>query len=149
MKVAIKILIFLSLLLVAGGCSAQSPAKKAQQQGGGPEKPVVVNIELAEKVKQAAKSVRGVEDSTAVVIDDEISTAVKVSGFNRLRLKRIKSEVHRKVKGLDGNYSVHVTSDKKLFSQLRETERQLKEQKIQSLSEIQKKVKKINKDMQG
>lgn len=142
--------VVLSLLILTSGCGTQkSPSQKPHHEAGRSETQVRINPELAERIKETAKTVKGVEDSTAVVINDEISTAVKVKGFNRLRLKSIREEVHRKIKETNKDYKVYVTSDKKLFAQLQQIEKQIKDQKVQSKADLQKRVKKIIKDMQG
>lgn len=141
--------VILSLLIVSVGCGAQqSPSQKPQPRTSQAEAQVRINPEMAEKVKETAKAVKGVEDSTAVVIDDEISAAVKVKGFHRLRLKSIREEVHQRIKEQYQDYKIHVTSDKKLFTLLQQTEKQIKDQKVKTAADIQQKVKKINKDMQ-
>ena len=127
----------------------KAPAKNQRQQESQGEKQISVDPVLSEKVKQAAKTVNGVEDSTAVVIDNEISAAVKVSGFNRLRLKSIRQEVHKKIKETGSDYKVNVTTDKKLFAGLQQIEKQISAGQAQSMTAIQKKVDKINKDMRG
>lgn len=139
----------LILLLLMPGCGAQNSPSQKPQPDANQSETARVNPDLAEKVKQTAKTVKGVEDSTAVVINNEISTAVKVKGFDRLRLKSIKEEVHSKVKELNKGYQVHVTSDKKLFTQLEQIEKKIKEHQGQPPADIQKKLKKIKKDMQG
>lgn len=143
------IVVILALSVVAAGCAMKAPAKNQQQQESQGEKQISVDPVLSEKVKQAAKTVNGVEDSTAVVIDNEISAAVKVSGFNRLRLKSIRQEVHKKIKETGSDYKVNVTTDKKLFAGLQQIEKQISAGQAQSMTEIQKKIDKINKDMRG
>lgn len=143
----IVIVVLLALSVMVAGCGMQAPAQKPQQSQG--EKQVSFDPRLAEKVKQAAKTVKGVEESTAVVINDKISAAVKVSGFNRLRLNSIRQEVHRKINETSGGYKVNVTTDKKLFSLLRQIEKQISAGQVQSKTDIQKKIDKINKDMRG
>ena len=145
----IVIVVILALSVVAAGCAMKAPAKNQQQQESQGEKQISVDPGLAEKVKQAAKTVNGVEDSTAVVINNEISAAVKVSGFNRLRLKSIRQEVHKKIKETGSDYKVNVTTDKKLFAGLQQIEKQISTGQVQSMTGIQKKVDKINKDMRG
>ena len=120
-----------------------------EQQINQDEKQIQINPELAERAKKTAETVKGVKESTAVVINNEISIAIKVSGFNRLRLKPIKVEVHDKIKEFNKDYNVYVTSDKKLFKQLQQIEKQINGPQEKSLTDIQKKVKKINKDIQG
>jgi len=149
MKFIVKVII-LSLLMLTVGCSMQdSPLRKPQseQQVSQGEKQIQNNPELAEKAKGIARMVKGVKDSTAVVIDKEISISIKVNGFNRLRIKPIKEEVHNKIKEFNKDYNVYVTSDKKLFKQLQQIENQINSPQEKSLIDIQKKVKKINKDM--
>ena len=143
------IVVILALSVVAAGCAMKTPDKNQQQQESQGEKQISVDPVLSEKVKQAAKTVNGVEDSTAVVIDNEISAAVKVSGFNRLRLKSIRQEVHKKIKETGSDYKVNVTTDKKLFAGLQQIEKQISAGQAQSMTEIQKKIDKINKDMRG
>lgn len=149
MKIIIKVII-LSLLISTVGCTVQnSPLKKPlpEQYINQDESLIQINSTLAENAKKTAEAVSGVKESTAVVINKDISTAIKVSGFDRLRLKPIKEEVHNKIKASNKDYNVHVTSDKKLFSQLQQIEGQLKELRGQSLIDIQEKVDQINKNM--
>jgi len=125
-----------------------APQKKPQAQAGGDrkEKQVQTDPALAAEVKETAKFVQGVKDCTAVVVNQNISAAIKVTGFDRFKLKSIKEKVHNKIKTLGQNYEVHVTSDKKLFKELQQIEKQIKEQ--QKVQDLQQKVEKINKDMQ-
>lgn len=128
----------------------QSPAqKKPEQHSRQQVKQVQIDSGLAEAAKKTAKTVKGVEDSAAVVVNQEISTAIKVTGFDRLRLQSIKEEVHKKIESTNKDYEVYVTSDKKLFNELQKIEKQINANPEQVLPAIQKKVNKINKDMQG
>lgn len=148
MKTLIKVLV-LTILIVTAGCGMQDSLKKPlpDQKISQEEKQIQINQDLAEKAKDTARMVKGVQDSTAVVINKEISVAVKVGGFDRLRLKQVKNEVHEKIKAFNKDHNIHVTSDKKLFNQLQQVENQLKGAQEQSLLEIQKKVIVINKAM--
>lgn len=152
MKGADKAIAILLLLLLTAGCSLQNlPAQKPQPQQQSQQglKQVQVDPGLAQKADQTAKTVEGVEDSVTVVVNKNISTAIKVSGFDRLRLKSIKEEVHKKLNEANKDYEVHVTSDKKLFMQLQQIEKQITGPRKQPLTDIQKKVEKINKAMKG
>ncbi|MFZ5643898.1 MAG: YhcN/YlaJ family sporulation lipoprotein [Bacillota bacterium] len=148
MKSILKAIAFLLLLTLPAGCGTQAPAKKPQQEGKG-QKQVVFNADLASRVKEIAETVDGVEESTAVVINKEISAAVKVTGFDRLRLKSIREEVHRKISEAGDEYKVYVTSDKKLFSELRKIESQITGGEVKSPAELESRVKKINNSMRG
>lgn len=144
----IAVLLFFSLL---AGCGAGKPARKPQEgdQGGQARQEVRVDQDLAGRVKSAAKTVRGVQDSTAVVVNREISTAVKVSGLDRFRLKSIREEVHQKLSEMNGGYEVHVTTDKKIFSELQKIERQIERGPAGPADGIKKKFDRLNNDMQG
>lgn len=143
---AIVLSVIVSMLLA--GCGARDSGPKKTQSPVA-QNEVLFDLELAEKVRQKALTVRGVRDSVAVVINDEISIAIKVNGFDRLRLDPIRGEVHKNTKEIGKDYKVHVTSDKKLFSELQKVEGQIKGDDSQSPTDIQKKLKEINKKMNG
>lgn len=137
------------MFLYTMGCQAQ-PEKKPNQEQPKKEKLVQVDLTMVEKAKEAAKSVPGVEEATSVVMDNNISTAIKVTGFDRLKLKSIKEEVHQKTRELGQDYQVNVTSDKKLFKILQEIEKSLTQKGQTTAPEsVYKKVEKINEDMRG
>lgn len=150
-----KAVIILSFVMVCAlpACSAlNTPAKKPQQtqQGGQGREQVRFDPDLAEKVKETVKTVAGVEDATAVVINKEISTAIKVTGFERLRLKKINEEAYKQIKDANQGYTVYLTSDKKLFSLIQKAERQAgKNPRGDKAREIKQQVDKINQDMRG
>lgn len=137
------------MMLFGVGCTMQnSPDKKpqAQQQQSSSEK-VIIDTELAGKAGETAKTVDAVEDSVAVVMDREISVAAKVTGFDRLRLKSIRKEVYGEIKKIAPGHKIHVTTDKKLFSELQKVDRQI--QQGENPAELKAKFEKINKDMRG
>lgn len=151
MRIILKVIVLSLILVVTAGCGTlNSSLRKPQpeQQINQDEKQIQINPELAEKAKKISETVKGVKGSTAVAVNKDISVAIKVSGFDRLLLKTIKEEVHDKIKELNKDYNVHVTSDKKLFMQLQQIEKQINGEQEKSLTDIQKKVNRINKDMQ-
>lgn len=119
----------LSLLLctVSGCAMPDSPQRKPQPQQGQVKGQVQINPELTDQVKEEVRTARGVEESLALVMNDQIAVAVKVAGFDRLRLKSIKQELHGKVKSIAPEYDVHVTTDKKIFAELQELIGQIKD----------------------
>lgn len=141
--------VILLLSLIFAGCSMNSPDRKPGPQADRIQAQAKIDPELSEKVKETAKTVKGVKDSTAVVIGKSISLAVKVTGFDRLRLRSIKQDVYRKVKELAKEYSVNITADKKIFSQIWQIEKKIREQKVQSPESIKQQMEKINKSMHG
>ena len=145
-KNMIVFLFVLFILVISVGCQ---PQKKPQEQPRAGAKPVTIETDLADRAKNTAKSVEGVEDVTAVVIDQNISTAIKVTGFKRLQLGAIKREVDKKISLMDpeGDYKIYVTSDKKLFKQLQEIEKQIEKNDIKNGQTLKQQVDKINDDM--
>ncbi len=127
------------LLLLATGCGLQnSPLKKQQtgQQTNQNDQDVQINTELTRRAKETAGSIKGVKESTAVAINRDVTVAVKVTGFDRWRLKPIKNEVHDKIKELDKDYNVHVTSDKKHCVQLKQIESQLSDPQDTKMTDV-------------
>lgn len=147
----IKVIVLcLTISLTTVGCNMQgTAAKKPQQQSNNSQEQVQTDPVLAEQAKETAKAVEGVDESTAVVMNQELSVAVKVSGFDRLRLKAIRQEVHRNMKKLAPDHKIYVTSDKKLFWELEQVEQQIVQPGGKPLTDLQAKVKKINKGMAG
>lgn len=139
-------------MFIAGCAMPGGPAKKPQseQQGSQTQQEVQLNPILAERVKAIAQGVKGVDASTAVVVDKDISIGLKVSGFDRLRLRSIKEDVHKKVRELTEEHKIHISTEKKIFKQLQEMEQEmLAPQGRQSLQEMKKRLDEINKKMHG
>ncbi|MHB8158381.1 MAG: YhcN/YlaJ family sporulation lipoprotein, partial [Desulfocucumaceae bacterium] len=89
MRMILKSLALLLSLFMLAGCGLQSPSKKPQEKEAGQQQ-AVFDPGLGEAIKKVAMTVEGVEDSTVVVVNREISAAVIVAGFNRFRLKTIR-----------------------------------------------------------
>lgn len=151
------ILTMLSLFIVMaslflGGCSQKEETSSKEQKNYTED--VNFDPELAQKIKQEVEKVDGIEESITVVLEKKISTAVKVTGFDRLKLKSIRQEVHNKIKSIvekeKENYEIHVTSDKKLFKSIEEVYKASQKEisKEESIN-LKKKLDKINEDMQG
>lgn len=141
-----KSMVWLLIIMMLVGCAT---AKKPQPKQEVANKDITVDTGLAQQVKRMALTVPGVQNATAVVINKEMSVAVKVSGFDRLRLKSIREETHHKITKQHQEYTVHVTTDKKLFRELENLEQQINSDKTLSPPLLQDKVKKINQDMHG
>ncbi|KAB2952104.1 hypothetical protein F9B85_09840 [Heliorestis acidaminivorans] len=131
-------------LLTACGIPAQRKAVEFHSNISG--QPVIYRPDRVEEIKEIAMTVEGVEDSTAVVIDRDISTAIKVKGFDRLRLRSIRNQIAEKVLEQDEyqGYRIHVTTDRKIFQQIRQIETQQGEEEAIITPEIEAKIRKIN-----
>lgn len=146
--VLLRILLLLLLMITLGACST------AQTKDAKPSDKTVEELafhpDFATQIQKQITSVEGVEDGVVLVLKNEISAAIKVSGFQRLHLKSIKEKVHKTIKQMAEDYTVHVTADKKLFRSLQEMDQQLKDiPQGQKATGIQERFDKINKDMQG
>jgi len=127
MNKLIKVVILCLIICIVAGCAAvDPPQRKPQPQTGQVEGQAHIHTELAKQVEDVARSVQGVEESTALVMNNQIAVAVKVTGFDRLHLKAIRQELNSQVKNMAPEYDMHVTTDKKLFAQLQMLERQIK-----------------------
>ena len=134
---------FIFLLLV--GCGGQK-AKLAQIETTTPE---AFRLDLSNFLGSSAKKVDGVDDAVAVVMDKEASVALKVTGFDRFRLKPIKKEVSRRLKGyVSKDFKLRVTTDKKIYKELNNLKQEAVKKKKPSI-ELTKQFRKIQKDMRG
>lgn len=155
MRISILCLVF-SVILLGTGCNVLNlPAQKPPSQGQQSQqtelaaKQVKVDPEIAAQAKEAALAVDGVEEATTVAMDGTISTAIKVTGFDRFKLKSIRQAVHKNIRALGNEHNVMVTTDKKLFKQLQEIENQVKGAPQEELPKLKKNFEKINKNMHG
>lgn len=140
----------ITICAVAGCTTVETPQRKPQPQTGQVEGQAYVNDELKEQLEKTAGTVQGVEESTALVMNDQIAVAVKVTGFDRLRLKAIRQDLHSRVKGIAPEYDVHVTTDKKLFAQLQKLAGEIKNAPQGNLpAQIKDKFNVIIEDMNG
>lgn len=114
------ILAILMLTLAITGCTGNNSAQTKKKNDAEPLcTPVPVRYtEWEEQAKAIAGSVNGVDEAAAVQIDKDLNLAIKVSNFNRFRLESIEKEVAGKLKEAFPDSNIHVTSDKRLFSDL-------------------------------
>jgi len=125
MKKIVRLVTILTLCLIVTGCgSAHPPVKPKPEHWPQSGQQIKLDLQRAQEVKAAVMEVKGVEDTTATVIDQDIAAAIKVSGFNRLRIKSIRDQASRRIKIGNPGFKIHLTSDKKLFQQLRDLERE-------------------------
>ena len=94
------------------------PQRKPLEQIGQVKGPPYMHTELSEQVEVVARDVQGVKESTALLMNEQIAVAVKVTGFDRLHLQTIRQSINDHVEEIAPGYDVHVTTDKKLFAQL-------------------------------
>lgn len=89
-----------------------------------------------------------VDEAVAVAVNEDLSVALKVSNFNRLRLKSIRQDVHSQLSKAYPKHNVHVTTDIKLFNELKKLDTAI-QKKHPHPRQLEKRLKKINEDMKG
>lgn len=152
MKKTFTLLFLICLFCALLGCQAANEKTNQQAKTHSTAKTyedISYKPELSDQTAEIAKTIKGVDDAVAVVIGKDFSVAVKVTGFDRFRLNKIKSDITKKVKGnISGKHVVHVTTDKKLFMNLQSLRSKLSKGN-ESSQKIEKEFKKINEDMHG
>jgi len=141
-----SIIILLTIILV--GCSPSAQRAKSQQPKA--RTPIESDLALAHSVTQSVERHKAVDQAVTVILDKDISVAIKVSGFDRLRLKQIREEVNDLIRQMVGeDYSIHITTDKRIFRDLKEVAQQLKDSNGIASPQIQNQVDQLNQDMHG
>ncbi len=122
-----RVVILCLIIGIMAGCAVvELPQRKPHAQVGQVSGPPHTHAELSEQVEEVARVVQGVKESTALVMNDQIAVAVKVTGFDRLHLQAIRQNLNNQVERIAPGYDVHVTTDKKLFAQLQMLKEQIK-----------------------
>ncbi len=169
-------LFVLVLFLLLSGCNQQSTKQSGNQQSGKQstqqsgkqtnqqpqqskaqtagtdakcEQTPVRNFQAEKHVQALAKQVAGIDRAVAVQIDNELDVGIEMSNLNRFKFKSIHKEVAEKLKAAYPNTKIHVTSDKKLISELEKLNRTPWSTKHDEACKQKKQIKKIEKDMKG
>ncbi|KAF1084056.1 Sporulation lipoprotein YhcN/YlaJ [Sporotomaculum syntrophicum] len=151
MNKILKVVILCLIVCIMAGCAVvELPQRKPLAQMGQVSGPPYIHAELSEQVEEVAGDIQGVKDSTALVMNDQIAVAVKVTGFDRLHLKAIRQNLYNQVERTAPGYDVHVTTDKKLFAQLQMLKEQIKNAQQYSIpAQIKDSYNVIIEDMNG
>lgn len=145
-------LVFFFLISILTGCGTSTIQKappKSQSEKSSSIQSIDYKPDVSTQSVRIANKVKGVDNSVAVAIDKDISIALKVTGFQRFRLRNIKQEVQQQVKkGVADSYKIHITTDKKLYQSLETLKQELNKGKKEP-DHMLKHFKKINDDMHG
>jgi hypothetical protein len=143
LKTAVCLLLFLPLLIT--GCSL---GLKSESQSPSAKDPLPSDLELADAVRQTVERHQAVDQAVAVALKQDISVAIKVTGFDRLRLKQIKQEVNDLIRQVvPREYTIHITTDKRIFRDLNQVSRDIAANDGIALPKTQDQLAKLNKDM--
>ncbi|WP_187119746.1 YhcN/YlaJ family sporulation lipoprotein [Numidum massiliense] len=104
---------------------------------------------LSNVAEQIVKQDKRVTDATAVVRGDDLYTALKVTNFNRLRMKQIREKAHSKLRAQFPDHEIHVTTDNKLFLELQRINTEAKKKRQPKKKDLMKKLQKIHDGMKG
>lgn len=144
------LLILSTVTLLLTGCGAgtnqSTPSPQVQQTA---QKSPDYHMDLSRHAKQLALRDKRVEEAAAVATDKELSVAVKVSNFNRLKLNDIRKDIHGKLSKTYPKYDIYVTTDSKVFSELQKLESSIKKSTPPKPEQVKSKLKKLNDDMKG
>lgn len=144
----------LCLLLICTGCAQQQQTKskpQAQSTAQDPEcNPTPIRFFQGEQqAENLAEHINGIDQAVAVHIDNELNVALKVTHFDRLRLKSLRKQVQQKLKTYFTNDHIHVTTDTKLFDELEKLNKKAWSNENQKACKQMKKLKNIEKQMRG
>lgn len=144
------------IVLLLGGCGTASNEQQPNTQSPSVKQikstSTTVSPETARLARLTAEQDRRVDAATAVAIKDQLSVAVKVSNFNRLRLQDIRRTIHENLSEQFPSHTIHVTTDRKLFNDLQKLHREVRKSapvKSSEANKFEKKLKTINENMKG
>ncbi len=140
--------LFLIPVLLLTACAEQAQPPK-------PEKPIPIaqtetpDVQNMNQAKKLAQQDGRVDEATAVILKDNLSMGLKVSNWDRLFLRDIRKTVFHRVRQTFPQYEIHVTTDSKLFEELKQLETELRKSPPLNPESGMKKLQKINDDMKG
>jgi hypothetical protein len=141
------------MFTILTGCALErSEQPKLQAEAQSAQDPQCIptptrHFDHEEKAEMIVKQVDGVDQVIVVFIDNEMNVALQVSNFNRLKLKAIRKKSAQSLKGPFPEDNIHVTTDSKIFNELKKLKGQ--EWSKEKACAHKKKLKKIEKDMKG
>jgi hypothetical protein len=105
-----------------------------------------INQSISNQAKELSLTNEEVTDVKAVNSDKDLLVAIKVENFDRLRLKEIEKKVKTDLKKLPNGHKIEVSTDQKMFIELRKLEEKLQNEEMKKKS-LQKELDRINKLM--
>lgn len=133
------------LILIPIGCAPQKQSESSPK----PEQPITINQDKVDTAKTVAEKNRRVDEATAVSINDGLSVGLKVTNFDRFFLKSTRKEVFDNLKKRFPEDEIHVTTDSKLFKDLKKLEGDARKNPAINKEKAYQQLQKINEDMKG
>ncbi|WP_028988139.1 YhcN/YlaJ family sporulation lipoprotein [Thermicanus aegyptius] len=143
----------LSLLLLLTGCNPKPGGKIEAAQKLKCDQFYIREEEVEKEAISLAKKVSGVDDAAAVVLKEntkrKIVVGVKVSNFNRLRMKGIRKEIYDDLEAKYKDGEIHVSTDAKVYKEIETLQKKGTPGSKEESCNQKKELKKIEKDMKG
>ncbi|WEG18250.1 hypothetical protein PQ478_07150 [Alkalihalophilus pseudofirmus] len=139
-----RILIICIFLLIASGCGQRAQTIKPLQVG----EEAIVSQHEADESKQILLSMEEILEVVGVSTEKDIYLAPRVKQLDRFHLNDIRERGHENVKKRFPEYTVHVSTDKKIFIELGKLEKELKQRTI-SKKRYDAKLKDLEEKMKG
>lgn len=133
------------LLVLTTACSSAAPRPEAS---GHCDPLPLHHPEGEERAKRIAEQVAGIDEAVAVMLDQELDVGLKVTNFNRLRLKQLRKEVFRQLKQKFPEEKIHVSTDSKVYRELKDLHTSLHGQNIHPCA-AKRQLKHIEESMKG
>ncbi|MBM7094721.1 YhcN/YlaJ family sporulation lipoprotein [Bacillus sp. H-16] len=149
-KKVILLSLVLILLTFTSGCGGQDQSKGQEKEAEVMyiEAKSKVNQEKADSAKRELVKMKEVKEVRGAAVDDDIYLALTVEGFDRLFLDRIRKDAHQKIKNKYPDDNIHITTDRKLSSDLEKLEKKLSKDGVKK-GDLKQNLKKIEDDMKG
>ncbi|RKD26757.1 hypothetical protein BEP19_16285 [Ammoniphilus oxalaticus] len=145
------ILLFIACFSILTACQSSTIQETTPAQTDYSHSIQKIKFKLSDtsQAQKISRQIKGVDRAVAVVIDQDVSVALEVSGFDRLRLQTIRKETHQQLsRKMKGPYTFHITTDKKLYQSLKTLQSELINA-TKSGTELENRFNKIKEDMHG
>jgi hypothetical protein len=144
------LLIIVYVAVMFPGCTLQ---KKPNLGGNNSSKSSVAtnpDLQQGQAVETLiTKEVPEVDQAIAVILDHKIYVGLKVSGFDRLKLRKIREKTLKELEEAFPKDTIHVTTDKKVYWRIEQLKASIFKDSSLPKKEIEDKLEKIEKDMKG
>jgi hypothetical protein len=102
----------------------------------------IINQSTSDQVKQLLNKQKEVSNAKAVNLENELLIDVEINQMDRFRIKEIEKKLKKITEEKFPNHKVTLSTDKKIFLELDELEKQVNQQNI-SKKKLEKELKRI------
>jgi hypothetical protein len=148
---SVILLLSLVLLICLSACGGKAETKAAEKNQATVtylEAKSEISQKKADAVKRDLAKMKEVKEVRGASLENDIYMALTVEGFDRFFLDRIRKGAHDRASKKYPEDNIHITTDKKLSSDLKKLETELGKNSVEK-EEVKKRLKKIEDDMRG